>query len=115
MKLLTTTFGDDIWPADRENLQAFFKTVRDLGLDETVAGQSGATQPTALGRELKLDLMMAFVGATDMWEIPGILEDHGYIDDIDVETLICGGGKRRIKWLVRRSYFEFCNRTERTN
>ena len=68
--------GDGTWPLDRESLQAFWKTVRDLGLDEAVAGQPGTTRFTVLGKELKLDLIMAFVGAWDMWEIPSILEEH---------------------------------------
>jgi hypothetical protein len=47
-------------PADREFLPAFFKTVRELGLDEDVPNSPRATQSTALGKELKLDLLMAF-------------------------------------------------------
>jgi hypothetical protein len=110
--------GDGTWPAHREGLQAFSKTVRDLGLDEEVAGQPGTTRWTALGKELKLDLMMAFVGAWDMWEIPYILEEHGYIDSTDTENL-CSGPQdeieRRLRWLVLRTYFEFCDRSRRAN
>jgi hypothetical protein len=87
-------------------------------LDEEVAGQPGTTRWTALGKELKLDLMMAFVGAWDMWEIPYILEEHGYIDSTDTENL-CSGPQdeieRRLRWLVLRTYFEFCDRSRRAN
>jgi hypothetical protein len=110
--------GDGAWPLDRESLQAFYKTVRDLGLDEAVAGQPGTTQSTALGQELKLDLIMAFVGAWDMWEIPRILEEHGYIDETETEALFSVPlfeAERRLKWLVLRTYFEFCNRSQRAN
>jgi hypothetical protein len=110
--------GDGTWPADREGLQAFFKTVRDLGLDEDVASHPGTTQYTALGKELKLDLVMAFVGAWDMWEIPYVLEEHGYIEATEAEDLYASPSaeaERRLRWLVLRAYFEFCNRSKRAN
>jgi hypothetical protein len=55
--------GSGTWPANREFLPAFFKTVRELGLDEDVPDSPRTTRYTALGKELKLDLLMAFVGA----------------------------------------------------
>jgi hypothetical protein len=61
---------------------------------------------------------MAFVGAWDMWEIPRILEEHGYIDETETEALVSGPlfeAERRLKWLVLRTYFEFCNRSQRAN
>jgi hypothetical protein len=48
-------------PADGEFLPAFFRTVRELGLD--VPESPRTTRSTALGKELKLELLMAFVGA----------------------------------------------------
>jgi hypothetical protein len=110
--------GDGVWPAHREGLEAFSRTIRDLGLNEEVAGQPGTTRCTALGRELKLDLMMVFVGAWDMWEIPGVLEEFGYIDEADTDDLCSAQPveiERRLRWLVLRTYFEFCNRPERLN
>ena len=66
--------GAGTWPADPESLPAFFKTVRDLGLYEDVLDSlPGTTRSTPLGKELRLDLVMAFVGAWDMWEIPCVL------------------------------------------
>ena len=110
--------GEGTWPAHREGLQAFFKTVRDLGLNQDVANHPGTTQDTALGKELKLDLMMAFVGAWDMWEIPNILEEHGYIEATEAEELYSSPSaeaERRLRWLVLRAYFEFCNRSKGAN
>jgi hypothetical protein len=78
--------GVGTWPADRESLLAFSKTVRDLGLDEDVPDSpAGTTRATPLGKELKLDLVMAFVGAWDMWEIPYVLHEYGYIDETVVK------------------------------
>jgi hypothetical protein len=110
--------GEGTWPIHREGLEVFNKMVRELGLDEAMDGQPGASRSTALGKELKLDLVMAFVGAWDMWEIPGVLEEHGYIDEADTEDLCSGQPveiERRLRWLVLRTYFEFCNRSERPN
>ena len=50
-------------------LSALYKMFRNLGLDEDVPGCPGTTRSTALGKELKIDLLMAFVGAWDIWEI----------------------------------------------
>ena len=63
--------GPSNWPVDKECLPTFFRTVRNLGLDEDVPdSRPGTTRPTSLGRELQLDMLMAFVGAWDIWEIP---------------------------------------------
>src|ERR1700687_4019428 len=110
--------GEGTWPIHREGLEVFNKMVRELGLDEAMDGQPGASRSTALGKELKLDLMMAFVGSWDMYEIPGVLEQHGYIDETDTGDLCSASSveiERRLRWLVRRSYNEFCNRTKRAN
>ena len=110
--------GAGTWPADPECLPAFFKTVRELGLNQDVANHPGTTQSTALGKELKLDLVMAFVGAWDMWVIPAVLKEHGYIEETEVLELWTGPlveAERRLRWLVLRAYFDFCNRSQRAN
>ena len=111
--------GAGTWPADPESLPAFFKTVRDLGLYEDVLDSlPGTTRSTPLGKELRLDLVMAFVGAWDMWEIPFVLVEHGYIDETEAEELWTGPlaqAERRLRWLVLQAYFEFCNRSKRPN
>jgi hypothetical protein len=111
--------GGGTWPADRESLLAFSKTVRDLGLDEDVPDSlPGTTRSTPLGKELKLDLVMAFVGAWDMWEIPDVLEEHGYIEETEAEefwTRPLAEAERRLRGLVLQAYFDFCNRSKRLN
>jgi hypothetical protein len=54
--------GEGTWPADEEGLPAVLRTVRELGLNEAVAGQPGMTESTALGKELKLDLIWHLLG-----------------------------------------------------
>jgi hypothetical protein len=109
--------GAGTWPLDGERLAAFFKMVRDLGLEEDIPGSPGTTRSTALGIELKLDLFTVFVGAWDVWEIPIILENHGYIGEFEAEKLwtdyIEPG--RSIRWVVLRAYLKFCNRSRFLN
>jgi hypothetical protein len=100
--------GQGTWPADRESLPAIFKTVRRLGLDEDVPDSPRTTRSTKLGEELQLDLMMAFVGAWDIWEIPQILESKGYLDESEADELCLAPlteaeAERRLRWYVLRA------------
>jgi hypothetical protein len=105
--------GEGSWPADRESVPAFFRTVRSLGLDENVLDRPGATRSTALGRELELDLIMAFAGVWEIWEIPYILADYGYIEESQAEELCTTGtlaeAERKLGWYVLQAYLQFCN------
>jgi hypothetical protein len=114
--------GAGSWPASQEFLPAFYKMVRELGLEEDVPDSPGTTRSTALGNELNLDMVMAFVGAWDMWEMPYILESHGYLEESEAEELYIGldnglppDAKRKLRWYVLRAYLKFCNRSSRLN
>ena len=97
----------------------FLQTVRNLGLDEDVPdSRPGTTRPTSLGRELQLDMLMAFVGAWDMWEIPHILESNGYIEESEADEIWFGPliqAERKLYQYVLRAYFKFCNRSRLLN
>lgn len=93
-------------------MPAFRKMVRSLGLDEDVPDSPGTTRSTALGKELKLDLLMAFVGAWEIWEIPYILEEYGYIEESQAAELCTGPlveAERKLRWYVLQAYLQFCN------
>ena len=110
--------GSGTWPADRETLPAFWKLLREFGLDEDVAGAPGSTRSTILGREANVDLVMAFVGAWDLWEIPRILESNGYLDEDEMEALWSMSEKqfeRVLHRYVLRAYFKFCNLSKLLN
>ena len=92
--------------------------MRELGLDEDVPNSPRTTRSTALGKELKLDLLMAFAGAWDLWEIPFILEENGYVEESEADELYNGPpleAERKIRWYVLRAYLKFCNRSSRLN
>ena len=70
------------------------------------------TRSTTLGKELKLDLLMAFVGAWDIWEIPYILEEYGYIEESQAEELCAGPlveAERKLRSYLPQAYLQFCN------
>ncbi|MBR0941568.1 hypothetical protein [Bradyrhizobium liaoningense] len=107
--------GAGTWPADRERLPALYQTFRNLGLDEDVPDSPGTTRSTALGKELKLDLLMAFVGALDLWDIPHTLEAYGYIDESQAEELCFGPVvkmERKLRCYVFQAYLKFLNHSE---
>jgi hypothetical protein len=107
--------GAGTWPADRERLPAPHKTFRNLGLDEDVPDDPGARRSTALGKELKLDLLMAFVGAWDLWDIPYILEEYGYIDESQAEELCFGPlveMERKLRSYVFQAYLKFLHHSK---
>ena len=78
------------WPMEGEAIATLWKTLKELGLEEDVPGTDGHIQSTALGRELSVDLMIAFVGAHELWEIPFILESNGYIEEFRSRRALVG-------------------------
>ena len=107
--------GAGTWPADRERAATLYKTFRNLGLDEDVPDSPGTKRSTALGKELKLDLLMAFVGAVDLWDIPFILEEYGYIEESEADELCFGPlveMERKLRSYVFQAYLQFCNHSQ---
>jgi hypothetical protein len=63
---------------------------------------------------------MVFLGLWDEWEIPGILEDHGLIDDLEaqhMQDLLQAGRDPEIalKEYVREAYFKYYKTTKLVN
>jgi hypothetical protein len=105
-------FGSRPWLTDWESRVALERKLEQMGLQEPVPGTSDTTRSTPLGRELHLDLLMVFIGLWDECEIPGILEDHGFIDDLEVEymfDLLEAGRDPEIvlKKYVREAYLKY--------
>ena len=98
--------GAGTWPADREFLPTFFKTVRELGLDEDVPDSRGSTRSTALGKELNLDLLMAFVGAWVSGRFLTFLKENEYLEESEAEALCAGPLKWKLNESSAGTYFE---------
>ena len=111
--------GTGSWPACGESVPAFFRTIRDLGLDEEVQATPGNTRSTQLGNEVLVNLMTVFAGCWDLSDIPSILADLGYISESDAEELwelpSDAEFERRLRFLVYRAYLDFCNHSELSN
>jgi hypothetical protein len=76
------------WLTDRETAAALGRKLSQMGLEEVVPSDSNPFRATAFRSEQKLDLLMAFIGILDEWEVPGMLEQHGLIDETECEDLL---------------------------
>jgi hypothetical protein len=110
--------GSGDWPAEGESFAAFFRTTRDLGLDEDVQDSPGSTRSTPLGIELRVVLMTAFAGCWELSEVPYILERNGYMESSEVDELCELSGpefEQRLHSMVYRAYREFCGHSRWLN
>ena len=107
--------GEGNWPAETEVLPALYKTFRELGLNEDCPDDPDCERSTALGIELQFELLLAFVGAYELWEIPGILEENGFIEESEAEEIYFHlpplQAERKLHRYVVRAYLEYCNRS----
>jgi hypothetical protein len=67
----------------------------EMGLQEKIAGNDDMLRWTPLGKELKIDLMLVFMGLWHECEVPMILEDHGLISKHQAAKIYrrCGRGE----------------------
>ena len=106
-------FGPDPWPDSSEFNLALSKRLRQLGLDEQVAGApDGPTSTTALGKAHHLDLVMVFIGLWEIGEVPIILESFGIIDEYECTEIYDRFEapqdiKPPLLSLARKAYFQF--------
>jgi hypothetical protein len=75
------------WPLEPEQLNSFWAMIREFELEEDVPNSPGTTRSTALGNDVNLELMMAFVGAYELLEIPGILESNGLLTEAETDEI----------------------------
>jgi hypothetical protein len=113
-------FGTGPWPMDRESALKMWTMLSQMGLIELVPGTSDTWRNTPLGNELQLDILEAFLGFRDEYELCEVLEHYGLINEDDVHYLwleLEGTGQERtsteglqtLKEWVRRAYVAFFN------
>jgi hypothetical protein len=78
-------FNSCHWLADQETLCAVNLKLTKMGLIERIS--SDTWRFTLSGKELNVDLFEAFMGIWDVWEVPGILEEHRFIDEWEFDSL----------------------------
>lgn len=79
--------GPGEWPARRKSLAAFWRSLRDMGLEEDVSDVPATTRLTALGKALHVEPFMAFIGGIELWEIPTALWCDGSIAEADADAM----------------------------
>jgi len=72
------------------------------------------TRCTTLGKELKLDLVMVFIGLWCEWEMVMILEDHGLIDEFDASSIYdmletCSDPEHVLRPIVQKAFHNHFN------
>jgi hypothetical protein len=85
--IVARLFGSGRWLVDQEAAAALDYKLHQMGLQETLPNDSRTTRSTALGKELKSDLMMVFLGMWDEYEIPRILAEHDLLGEAECEDL----------------------------
>ena len=73
-------FGDGDWLVNRETGPALSNLLLEMGLEERLPHDPSTTQSTTLGRQLNVDLQMAFMGLWEPFDMLSVLEEHGLID-----------------------------------
>ena len=71
-------FGTDTWPATDAEVSKLSHRLIELGLDAKV--NHNTTQTTALGRELHVPILMAFLGLYASWDLVSELKANGLIE-----------------------------------
>jgi hypothetical protein len=112
-------FRDRSWlDTDDETYFRYSEKLIQLGLQEKIPGTIN-TLKTDLGREMNLDLIEIFMGIRHEADIPYFLEENGFIDNSESES-ICkrianrGGDTPAAEWVLKGyvqaayyAYFDF--------
>jgi hypothetical protein len=118
------------WQTDNESFDAMYSVFDALGLQEHIAGDEPSIRHTALGNELKLELFKVFVGLIHEYDIPGILREHGLVDEYEEQRLyellddnrLPGSlweqnpmGQKTLRRRVQKAYRDYYNPSGRLN
>jgi hypothetical protein len=81
----TRLFGDGKWLVDREVATGLNEAIGAMGLQEQLS--ENTSRDTVLGKEVNLSLYMVFMGLWEPWEMVHILEEHGLLDEDEIDPL----------------------------
>jgi hypothetical protein len=93
------------WPASPDRRRSIWQMLADSGVTEQ--SDTGAIRFTNSGARAELELLLAAIGAINPWDIPFVLQEHGYASEEDLE--LCEAeteaeGLRRLKLLIFQAY-----------
>jgi hypothetical protein len=104
-------FGPQPWLADGQTSGTIKDKLIEMGLLEVVCLEPVTWRPTPLGNELDVALFKVFFGTWCKWEVPGILERHGFISRSEERVLYKkidkGDANSVLIGYVKRAYFEY--------
>ena len=112
--VVTRLFGRQPWLADRETCAAIIRKLIQLGLWEPISPSGWRITP--LGKELDVDLFNVFLGMTEEWEAPIVLEQYRLIDESEADAFYkCikeADASAVLSGYVKRAYFEYRKATK---
>ena len=112
--VVTRLFGRQPWLADRETCAAIIRKLIQLGLWEPISPSGWRITP--LGKELDVDLFIVFLGMTEEWEAPIVLEQYRLIDESEADAFYeCikeADASAVLSGYVKRAYFEYRKATK---
>jgi hypothetical protein len=104
-------FSGRPWLADRETISAYHRKLIQMGLVEQVCVEPPTWQYTPLGKEVDIELYQVFIGLWYEWEVPLILEQHGFLNESEFDAIIeCtseADAERLLSGYVKRAYFDY--------
>jgi len=109
-------FGRQPWLADRETISAYDRKLIQMGLVEQVCVEPQTWRNTPLGKELDVDLFQVFMGIIYEWDVPIILEEHGFLNESEFDAIIeCtseANAEGLLSGYVKRAYFIYRKATK---
>ena len=108
-------FGDDPWFHRGESNDALRRTLEDMKLEEKVPDSSRCNtyRDTALGKELNIGLLEAFMGFWEEHDLIDQLESNDLIDTVEAERLHVrldrgADPEQVLRSRVQRAYIAYC-------
>lgn len=107
-------FRSPSWPANDDDMRAFWRTLAEMGLTGSVPGQNDTTRFTELGIDCRAPLVSYFIGAHDLIEIPMMLETEKLIDEQEADAFYSSKEDQdenvlhQVETLVRRAHRRCC-------
>jgi hypothetical protein len=104
-------FSGQPWLAERETISAYHRKLIQMGLVEQVCIEPPTWRDTPLGKEVDIELYQVFIGLWYEWEVPLILEQHGFLNESEFDAIIeCtseANAERLLSGYVKRAYFDY--------
>ena len=99
--------GETAWPMTSVDVGPLWQKLTDSGLVEKTS--EGSFQYTKAGTAVSVELLLACIGAIEVWDIPFVLEAYGHASDeeaIEVwQAETEAEALRLLKLLISRAYF----------